>query len=55
MYDFKMIFPENSSQPLYPLCVWACDDDKQLVWVNFLYVSDSSEGEWGGGDYVLCY
>ena len=41
MYDFEIIFPENCSHPLYPLCVWACNDVKQLVWVNFLYVGDS--------------
>ena len=29
--------------------VWACNGGKQLVWVNFLYVSDS----WGGGD--VCF
>ena len=43
MYDFEIIFTENRSHPLYPLCVWACNNDKQLVWTNFLYVSDS----WG--------
>ena len=40
MCDFEINFPENRSHPLYLLCVWACNNDKQLVWVNFLYVSD---------------
>ena len=43
MYDFEIIFPENCLHPMYPLCVWACNDDKQLVLVNILYVSDSLE------------
>ena len=43
MYDFKIIFPENRSHPLYPLCVWTCNDHKQLIRINFQKLSDT----WG--------
>ena len=31
MYDFEIVFAENRSHPLHPLCVWACNAYKQLV------------------------
>ena len=43
MCDFERIFPEKGLHPLHPFCVGACNDDKHLVWVNFLYVSGSWE------------
>ena len=32
------------------LCIYACNNDTQLVWVNFLYVSDSQ-----GETYVVFF
>ena len=39
----QIIFPEKGSHTLHPFRIWACNDNKQLVWVNFLDVS----GSWG--------
>ena len=35
-YDVEVIFPENGLHPLHPLCIQACNDDKQLVRVSFI-------------------
>ena len=39
--QLQIIFLEKGLLPLHTLCMRACGDDKQLVWVDFLYVNGS--------------